>query len=1346
MAAACPTPELEETEEWKEFQKLYNNNRAKAIHKWQDNGNEIPESGAIIRKDFVKNTGVSQQLAVKRLNDMSNKVAEEKVDFIIPEKGHMLSRFRAGDSVSRYRLIDGTTITGRVTDSQDKIFRKNKTKEQADEINNRPQNKIKAQGGTDLHSVIEEILSSIKEGREAVKPDFLNDNFFSEMKKGVNQYIANAQEVQNEIDPNGTMEIITETLVYDEKNDNAGTIDLLIIFSDGSAAIYDHKFVNFNTKNKKVVDFEDTLDMKEESWDIQISEYKKILKEVYGITTIRQSRVLPVNVQYKFTKKSDGSFEMTDQISNLEMTDKEYVNPIPVAQELTTDKKLNKLLSELMDLKIGLKNRAKSAKNLEAVKSKISRLQDSIRAIQVGKDFNYLIKEMRALNDEVNKYIGIEDPNDYRYLSNTTLSEYKTSVKVYRQLLQSNADSIIAAKKKNPELYKDFNTNISVAGAGGLSTEAQIDEKLKERMAELAISKEVYNLDDFQRETGEMGNYFKYLGDWTHPVFRTFKKLIDETIDNTRRDVNIVQEELKILTDDLKEWGKAHGKTGIDMFDPLINPDTGDLVAEFSQEFWKEARKQRANKNVKWFKDNYTITEEDAKKFEEDKKAAKERYDLFWKHKSEKWREAAYKRWLEKYDLKNSDEAWLGTFARNSLKNKAKWQSKEYKYIESQKPLKAYYDYYLKKNKEFSDLLPEGTRLKRNFVANISKDMMDTIAEMGLKAFSGVGTAFMQALEVREDDMQFGMIDPVTGEREYRIPILYTRPLTDNKGKVTPNLKSKDLSRSLMLFSQTVYNYQHVEKVESDINSLKEVLASSKQLVTDKYGKPYEDPATGQFKIGEGNQNSLEAFKTFINFYVYGQKTQNKDIEIKIGNKSLSGTKLLQMAMAGYGLKTLGFNIVSATANYIGATANMHMQARKGAYFNKKQLRQAHILNVTGDKKAAAMFKYFETEQDNLTYRKANELSASKIATTFTVDKAFLLQQKGDAAVDMNTTIAMMQNYGIDPKTSKIRKLIRLPEGTSSLWELSDIVNDKPVVKGLTEAQYNQFRRKVRKVTADIKGQYSKEDILMMNTHIAGQTIMQFRNWLPKMASERFRSPKFNEDMEEIELGRFKVFTGELLDKAVLPKIKNTLSILTEILSFSIIKHKLSEGQSSRYFDEFIANNPELAERINRGELERKDLFDMYVEARTGQIRAIAAEIRMYLITIGAIAVAGTDWDDDGEKLYQEIPGGKYAYKLIERTVLELGFWLRPTEATQLMRSPIPLMGLLLDVEGLISNTLDETRDVLFMEDYKGFIDWELDPKDKSPKLKYISRLTPFVNPLTKFFDYFDMIAEGDEE
>ena len=80
------------------------------------------------------------------------------------------------------------------------------------------------------------------------------------------------------------------------------------------------------------------------------------------------------------------------------------------------------------------------------------------------------------------------------------------------------------------------------------------------------------------------------------------------------------------------------------------------------------------------------------------------------------------------------------------------------------------------------------------------------------------------------------------------------------------------------------------------------------------------------------------------------------------------------------------------------------------------------------------------------------------------------------------------------------------------------------------------------------------------------------------------------------------------------------------------------------------------------------------------------------------------------------------------------------------MRSPIPLMGLLLDIEGLISNTLDETRDVLFMEDYKGFIDWELDPKDKSPKLKYISRLTPFVNPLTKFFDYFDMVAEGDEE
>jgi hypothetical protein len=71
-------------------------------------------------------------------------------------------------------------------------------------------------------------------------------------------------------------------------------------------------------------------------------------------------------------------------------------------------------------------------------------------------------------------------------------------------------------------------------------------------------------------------------------------------------------------------------------------------------------------------------------------------------------------------------------------------------------------------------------------------------------------------------------------------------------------------------------------------------------------------------------------------------------------------------------------------------------------------------------------------------------------------------------------------------------------------------------------------------------------------------------------------------------------------------------------------------------------------------------------------------------------------------------------------------------------------MGLLLDLESLFYNTIDETRDVLVMEDYEGVIDWELDPKDKHPKLKYVSKFIPFINPMTKFFDYFDMVAKDE--
>ena len=143
-------------------------------------------------------------------------------------------------------------------------------------------------------------------------------------------------------------------------------------------------------------------------------------------------------------------------------------------------------------------------------------------------------------------------------------------------------------------------------------------------------------------------------------------------------------------------------------------------------------------------------------------------------------------------------------------------------------------------------------------------------------------------------------------------------------------------------------------------------------------------------------------------------------------------------------------------------------------------------------------------------------------------------------------------------------------------------------------------------------------------------------------------------------------------------------------------------------------------------------------------MRAFAFEIRMYLIAVGALAVMGVDWDDDGEKLYEEIPMGKQFLKFANKSSMELGFLFMPTEAAQLARSPIPVLGLLLDTQKLLENSLDEARDVIAGEDYKGFVPgfWEKDPNDRTPKFKYTSKFVPFWKPTADLFEFFEPSGE----
>ena len=857
---ACPN---ENSVEWKIM--VRNHGRIEARRIWDDLNKNIeegssenfPDISSEERKSFVENRGNTSEGVLNELRATQDKFIEDKAQFAVPKKGHLLSSIRKGEelSVERYVFIDENgqrrTVENRVTDIQDVMFRRNKSREEADKINNNPKNIILRERGVNLHDAAQNITEELKRGDTPKKPDFLTSAQFNGLVKGVKKILTDIAEVQNRIDKDSKATVLTETIVYDKKQDKAGSIDLLSVFSDGSVGIYDFKFINFVTQDGKVVDYMDKVDMKEESWDAQISEYKRILKEVYGVDLVRRSRVVPANVQYKYERKGNTNF-MTDTVHKLEMGNQEYTRPIPLAEELTDDKKLNYLIERLSALKTSLKSQ-KSKKNKEQTIARIRRVQDSLREMQLKKDFTLLINEINAINSEIQQGIAINDKNDPKYLSLDQITFYINTLKVYSELAESTRGAIKSRTKEEREELsdKELEDKAKLASATAEMAINTLQEKQNEFVLERGKEREIENVLAVQKSSNKLTNQGKYFSDWTHPIFRLAKKEIDlEILDPTRNKLKSTQEELKELTSELEKWGKTKGLTGTDVFNPIISPTTGNLVTEFKTEYWEQLRGARQTKDLKWLKANLYQSEEDKAYFEKQKKEQKIYIEQAYRNKSEKYREEIMNRWEEKNDPEN-ESAWYNEFTRLTVRDAKKWRSKEYSYILENEPLKKYYDFYIKTNEEINRILPTDVKVKRNFVAYIHKDMVDTLAENGLSAESlgGLYQSFVNSMEVREDDLHFGMTDPLTGNQKMIIPILYTKPLTNSKDEIDNSLKSKDLSRSLSLFAGMAYNYEAVSGVEDIILTMREVLSRQPQIEINKWGKIVKNKNTGKINL-----------------------------------------------------------------------------------------------------------------------------------------------------------------------------------------------------------------------------------------------------------------------------------------------------------------------------------------------------------------------------------------------------------------------------------------------------------------------------------------------------------------
>jgi hypothetical protein len=298
-----------------------------------------------------------------------------------------------------------------------------------------------------------------------------------------------------------------------------------------------------------------------------------------------------------------------------------------------------------------------------------------------------------------------------------------------------------------------------------------------------------------------------------------------------------------------------------------------------------------------------------------------------------------------------------------------------------------------------------------------------------------------------------------------------------------------------------------------------------------------------------------------------------------------------------------------------------------------------------------------------------------------------------------------------------------LPEGSKSLYDLSDVKDDKVIIEGLDKQQYITVRSLMQKASSKIKGSIPQEDQNLIGTNIYTAMLMQFKNWIPDMVKDRGQGLTYDEDSQTFDIGRFRVFFGEFTAKGLVPKLKAFSNTLAEVASFGKY-NRYNNGQISevaqKYFVDFIKEHPELKDKIS---------IDDFIELRRAKLQGMARELRQYLFLFAVVALLKAAIPDDED----DNPVGNFiamnAYRISNRGLLELGFFLNPGSFKQIMNKPVAVMGLFDDITKVVKNTADETRDTLFGED---------SPQDKTPILNYTSKMLPGNRVILDVFDLFD--------
>lgn len=466
---------------------------------------------------------------------------------------------------------------------------------------------------------------------------------------------------QMKIDPKGKAIIMLEQTLVDKANDMVGSPDIAVIYSDGKAAVYDNKFIEFqftkfevknptplqkadiirrrrlqglapeysSTFKEKNPDADDNwyyviedsdnnqrkLSLKMQSFENQIQSYSNMLISA-GVTSIVAARVIPFAVKYDAVwdpKLKQHVFKPDTQVRFVmtNVDEPKMLKAIPISREMTGNEELDRFIQKLADRSEELSkeiSRKKQWDNREMT-VKYKNLKDLIMLIQTGTNWESMVDSVIAIQEKVELGLSTIDESDPNYLRIQDIHKILEEVDMYHDLSHTLIPIAKAAAAKstsaNQRMMNAFAIQLSSVSAKLAHNKHSLKTLMTDRLRtylekEKLMKKDLFDTYKRQEDLSTAANWFQHLHSINHPLVHVIAKVMDQIDYKKVKERNRLKDRLRDVQANLMDWGERKGIKGVSIYDMIIKETkAGDieLIGMYKSSLYQDAAKARKEKN-----------------------------------------------------------------------------------------------------------------------------------------------------------------------------------------------------------------------------------------------------------------------------------------------------------------------------------------------------------------------------------------------------------------------------------------------------------------------------------------------------------------------------------------------------------------------------------------------------------------------------------------------------------------------------------------------------------------------------------------------------------------------------